>query len=137
MRKPAYIFDVDGTLALKYPDRDVYDGSKAYLDTVNVPVAAILDRVRHSHHILIVTGRHAKHAGVTEQWLRANSIAFDALFTRGDNDFRPDHVVKREILLDNILPIYRVDGVFDDRDSVVQMWRDEGLTCFQVAPGDF
>ena len=27
--------------------------------------------------------------------------------------------------------------VFDDRDKVVQMWRDMGLTCMQVAPGNF
>ena len=25
----------------------------------------------------------------------------------------------------------------DDRQKVVDMWRSEGLTCFQVAPGDF
>jgi hypothetical protein len=32
------------------------------------------------------------------------------------------------------------DDVFmtvDDRQKVVDMWRDLGLTCFQVAPGDF
>ena len=27
--------------------------------------------------------------------------------------------------------------VFDDRQQVVDMWRDNGLTCFQVADGDF
>ena len=27
--------------------------------------------------------------------------------------------------------------IFDDRDKVVKMWREEGLTCMQVAPGDF
>ena len=27
--------------------------------------------------------------------------------------------------------------VFDDRDKVVKMWRDSGLTCFQVAEGNF
>ena len=26
---------------------------------------------------------------------------------------------------------------FDDRDRVVKMWRDLGVPCFQVAPGDF
>jgi hypothetical protein len=26
---------------------------------------------------------------------------------------------------------------FDDRDKVVKMWRDNGIICFQVAPGDF
>lgn len=27
--------------------------------------------------------------------------------------------------------------VFDDRSSVVEMWRAQGLPCFQVAPGNF
>ena len=27
--------------------------------------------------------------------------------------------------------------VADDRQKVVDMWREIGLTCFQVAPGDF
>ena len=26
---------------------------------------------------------------------------------------------------------------FDDRDKVVNMWRENGLTCMQVAPGNF
>lgn len=31
----------------------------------------------------------------------------------------------------------RLVAVFDDRSSVVTMWREHGVTCFQVAPGDF
>jgi len=27
--------------------------------------------------------------------------------------------------------------VFDDRQQVVDMWRQNGLTCFQVADGNF
>ena len=30
-----------------------------------------------------------------------------------------------------------VDMVFDDRQQVVDMWRANGLTCFQVAEGNF
>ena len=30
-----------------------------------------------------------------------------------------------------------VFAVFDDRQQVVDMWRANGLTCFQVADGDF
>ena len=32
---------------------------------------------------------------------------------------------------------FDVKFVLDDRDQVVEMWRDMGLPCFQVAPGDF
>ena len=27
--------------------------------------------------------------------------------------------------------------VFEDRDRVVQMWRDAGLKCLQVKPGEY
>ena len=32
---------------------------------------------------------------------------------------------------------YQVDYVLDDRNQVVEMWRSLGLTCLQVADGDF
>jgi hypothetical protein len=46
-------------------------------------------------------------------------------------------VVKREIFDRSIRHVWQVRGVLDDRDQVVRMWRDLGLTCAQVAPGDF
>jgi hypothetical protein len=32
---------------------------------------------------------------------------------------------------------FDVQFVLDDRDQVVEMWRAMGLTCLQVAPGNF
>ena len=32
---------------------------------------------------------------------------------------------------------YNVKFVLDDRNRVVEMWRSLGLTCLQVADGDF
>jgi hypothetical protein len=29
------------------------------------------------------------------------------------------------------------DLIFEDRASVVAMWRSQGVVCAQVAPGDF
>ena len=54
------------------------------------------------------------------------------LYMRSENDYRPDHEVK-SALLDQM----RIDGfdpklVFDDRASVVKMWRVRGLRCLQV-----
>ena len=36
-----------------------------------------------------------------------------------------------------ILDKYNVAFVLDDRDQVVRVWRDLGLTCLQVDYGDF
>jgi hypothetical protein len=56
---------------------------------------------------------------------------------RNNEDYRNDFMVKEEIYLEKIAPYYLVKLIFDDRDSVVKMWRSHGLTCFQVADGDF
>ena len=52
-------------------------------------------------------------------------------------NFVPDEILKKH-MLDNAP--FHIDDVFlvvDDRQKVVDMWRDLGLTVFQVAPGDF
>ena len=38
---------------------------------------------------------------------------------------------------EDILKFQKETIIFDDRQSVVDMWRARGLTCFQVAEGDF
>jgi hypothetical protein len=62
--------------------------------------------------------------------------AGETLYMRQDGDFRRDDIVKQEIL-DKYIDKDRVLFVLDDRDQVVDMWRRNGLTCFQVAEGDF
>lgn len=52
-------------------------------------------------------------------------------------DHQPDHKLKRQWLTDGTIPKERVLCVYDDRASVVAMWRESGIACFQVAPGDF
>lgn len=57
---------------------------------------------------------------------------------RPADDYTPDNTMKLKWL--RAMPPEqrkRLAGVFDDRQKVVDMWRKEGITCFQVAPGDF
>jgi len=64
----------------------------------------------------------------------------EILLMRPDGDYRPDAELKSE-LFDKLVDIHGFDTkdtiIFDDRQSVVDMWRARGLTCFQVAEGDF
>lgn len=135
----AFLVDVDGTLAHKHPDRDIYDGSKAHLDAVNDDVAKLVDTlVDAGYQIIVMTGRGAEHRQVTEDWLAAQGIWYDELYTRAEGDSRPDYIVKHELFQTHVAPKqYSIRGVLDDRNSVVAMWRELGLTCFQVAEGDF
>lgn len=135
----AWLVDIDGTLASKHPDRDIYDGSLAHMDNVHEDVAELV-RVLSSngHTIIIMTGRGAEHREVTVAWLNANNIPWDAIHTRPAGDSRRDDVVKHELFWEHVAPEnYRIAGVLDDRNQVVEMWRGMGLTCFQVAEGNF
>jgi predicted kinase len=91
------------------------------------------------YEIIIVSGRPIDRCGIiTEEWLDAldsSASTYSHLFMRNGGDFRPDDVVKEEIL--SFLPKQRIAFVLDDRDRVVEMWRRNGLTCLQVNKGDF
>ena len=53
-----------------------------------------------------------------------------------DMRFMPDEILKKK-MLDTFVDKNDVLMTVDDRQKVVNMWRAEGLTCLQVAPGDF
>ena len=59
------------------------------------------------------------------------------MFMRQDGDHRPDHVIKVELLAIVRAEIGDPIMVFDDRNSVVKMWRELGVPCAQVVEGDF
>ena len=134
----AWIFDIDGTLANMHPQRSPYDWSKVHLDTLHEPVAEIANMIKMTQDkVIVVSGRDGACRELTEKWLSEYFIEYDELLMRPAGDNRKDSLVKAEIFWRDIAPKYNVFGVFDDRNSVVEMWRDLGLTCFQVAPGDF
>ena len=142
----AYIWDLDGTLAIKYPDRDIYDASKAHLDSVNQPVADVLE-VLHDlpvhdggPHRIYCTGRHEQDRAATEAWLERH-FGFDEacgdLLLMRQNKGRADWKEKLDLYNEHIRGEYNVLGVFDDRNQVVETWRSLGLQVFQVADGNF
>ena len=56
---------------------------------------------------------------------------------RGYEDHRNDYDLKKAWLAEAREQNRAPELVFEDRDRVVEMWRSEGVACFQVAPGDF
>jgi uncharacterized HAD superfamily protein len=87
--------------------------------------------------IVFVSGREDKFKPQTLAWLAKHNISFDGLYMRQSGDSRKDSIVKKEIYDEFILDKYNVAFVLDDRDQVVKVWRDLGLTCLQVDYGDF
>ena len=131
----AYIFDIDGTLAIR-GDRSPFNWSKVGLDTVNEPVRKVLDRLEVDFAIIILSGRDGVCKKETEDWLKLHKIKYEELHMRPENNTEKDSIVKNRIY-DDVKNRYNIVGVFDDRNQVVEMWRSLGLTCFQVAEGNF
>jgi hypothetical protein len=134
----AVIVDIDGTLAL-ITDRNPYSHRGVLKDKPNASVIAVAQALAAAGHVLvIVSGRAEAARADTELWLtRHLGAPFEGPHMRADGDGRQDAVIKREIYERVIKPRYDVLCVLDDRDQTVRMWRHMGLTCLQVAPGEF
>lgn len=134
--KPAFIFDIDGTLAYMN-NRNPYDYSKVSTDGCHQDVADMAGMLKSWFDIIICSGRKDDCRKETEDWLIKNKIPFDLLLMRKSDDNRNDAIVKYEILINDIIPHYFIHWVFDDRDRVVRMWREAWLRCYQVNYGNF
>lgn len=156
--KPLYIFDLDGTLALidhrrhfVERERGKQDWKAFYAacdkDEPNDPVIKTLKALRKSSEVWVWSGRSDEVKDKTVQWLNKHGIfhpfwnplkAPSQLMMRRENDFTPDDQLKSGWLADLEPPERnRLTAVFDDRQKVVDMYRRSGVSCFQVAPGEF
>lgn len=132
----SYIFDIDGTLA-KMEWRSPYDGSRVSEDTLHIDVAWILRELAINNRIIICSWREDTCRQATIEWLKKYDVYYDELFMRKAWDKRNDAIIKYEILVNDIIPKYYVRGVFDDRQRVVDMYRQCGIRVYQVAPWAF
>lgn len=142
------IVDLDGTLSLahhrfhylqdrKPPDWDSFTKASIY-DPPNQPVVDIIKTLAGKFNIWIWSGRDGSVRNGTTEWLATFGVYYDELRMRKPKDYTPDVQLKRS-WLHSLTPEERgsVVAVFDDRNKVVKMWREEGITCCHVAEGDF
>jgi len=147
--KDLIICDLDGTLADCSHRRHHVENKPKNWDAFyagvggDAPHHAVMtlleDMLESEREIVFVTGRPERCRVDTVAWLHYYgfcSADYGALYMRKDGDFRADYIVKQEIL-DAHIDKERVLFVLDDRKQVVDMWRRNGLVCFQVAEGDF
>ena len=144
------IFDLDGTLALIDDRRDLatkdngkfdwdvfFNPDNISLDLPNVPVIQMANILhKQGFRIFILSGRSDVTHQATVNWLNDNGIWWDHLVMRPQNQlYLPDNDLKQGWL--DTIGKDNVAMVFDDRNQVVDMWRQNGLTCFQVPDGNF
>ena len=103
--------------------------------------------------VIFVSGRNDVCREVTQEWLLNHTelrrhltedygfvdyLRRPLLYMRDEKDRRPDYKVKRDLLAAVVKDYgYAPSIVFDDRQQVVDMWREQGIRCCQVAPGNF
>ncbi|WP_047891763.1 AAA family ATPase [Micromonospora sp. RV43] len=137
---PVVLVDIDGTVALRPVfGRSPYDMTRVGEDLPNEPVILAV-RAMHAagYGVVFCSGRDHTAFDATAHWIAEHvQVPYLGLFMREVGDKRDDAIVKAEIFDREVREKYRVIGVFDDRQRVVQMWRAHGLTVFQVAEGDF
>lgn len=150
------IFDLDGTLADISHRRHLVEDKKnknfplfyamCKDDKPNAPVIRILHALQYLEifpDIQIWSGRSDEVRSETVDWLaehvfQSKHVANNALARmRKAGDYTPDHILKENWLKEELANGTRIDMVFDDRNRVVQMWRSYGITCLQVADGNF
>lgn len=143
----AFLVDIDGTLAHMRDYRGPFDWHKVGLDDADEVIADIVNdfgnvRVNYPHggfkyDVIVMSGRDEACRKETEDWLLRHDIAYDHLFMRPEGDMRKDNIVKHELFNEHVRDNFDVQFVLDDRQQVVDMWREMGITCLQVAEGNF
>lgn len=139
-----FLMDIDGTVAdLSHRRPWVASKPKNWKafhaaidqDAPIEPTIAVIRAVAQNFPILAVSGRPADHMNATLDWLQKHEVPFTDIFMRPAGDFRPDDIIKSE-LLDLILEQgWQPMGVFDDRQRVCRMWIERGIFVFDVSQG--
>ena len=111
-------------------------------DVPRYPVVEWARELYKDYTTLIVSGRPTDVGKPTVNSLAKAGVPYHHIFMRNAGDFRDDTIVKKEILekiLDKV-PLSRIAFSIDDRNRVVDMWRENGVKCYQVVSreeGDF
>ncbi len=138
------LIDIDGTLAniehriclikKPTPDREAF-----HKECINdKPIQQMIDLVNNlyeNYQIVLITGRTEKNRKDTIAWLAEYGVCHDIMYMRQNGNYEPDYRIKPKML--SAEQIKRVAFAIDDRNQVVDMWRELGLLTLQCADGDF
>jgi acid phosphatase class B len=148
------IFDIDGVLAdcservqrclidpVNRGEAKNWDGLFAddaiMADEPIIPAFEIMDGLYvMGWQIWFFTGRPERTRKATTDWLEKNCMFEDCsrLIMRPDGDHTDDDILKSRFLDERG---FCPDVVFEDRDRIVKMYRDRGITCYQTRAGSF
>jgi len=147
MNANVILFDVDGTLAnlsqrLHWIEKMPKNWKKFFEDVpFDQPITDNIEVCNHfyklGYDVNLFSGRSETCRDATEKWMDRYEVLYNKLYMRPAHERRPDYQVKFDMLTKHFPDKSKIFAVFDDRDQVVKMWRDNGIRCYQVAFGDF
>lgn len=138
----AVIVDLDETLVdvrdiehhVSGPEKDY---AAFHAASADAPAdAEVLTAVREAHAsglaVLVVTSREFVWRDLTLDWLVAHEVPYDELVMRIVGDYRPDHVVKAEMLDRLEADGYVVQRAWEDREEIAELWAGRGIEVVRV-----
>lgn len=134
---PCIVIDMDSTVCFNTTKRPWFGEGAAegmIEDVPNPGVVTIVRELQRKFPIIVVTGRDTSQADVTKQWLANQGITPTEFYFRSKGDYRKGVEVKNE-LINQVLNKYDIVTIFEDCESIVQMFRDMGLTVLQPNKG--
>ena len=148
MKPPQIIVvDLDGTLCdtnhrVDYAQAGEWDAyhSRIAADRAHLDVSRLISHMVSDNapdwEVWLISGREERFLWETQRWLAARDIVADRILLRPAHDRSPDHELKLRLLVEALgsmeAVIDHVAFVLEDKDRVVEAYRNAGLPCWQV-----
>ena len=138
-----YVFDFDGTIAdiqhrVGYIKKPYITGKRDYQRFFeecrnDKPVEWIIDimRMLPRENIYILSGRNGNVIHDSVVWLEENKVPYNKIYMRYRTNYESDEILKLR-MIDNGLK-EKIQWIVDDRQRVVDMWRENGLKVLQCS----
>lgn len=144
--KKIVVVDIDGTVAdishrLHFAQSTPKDWKSFFAGVADdtprhdIYERAMAEAVANDAELVFVSARPEDYREETEAWLKKHNMDYMALLMRRKGDKRPDTDVKTDIY-NRYLKQYEIVKVYDDRPSVIRMWRELGLEVEDVGKGE-
>lgn len=140
--RDAVIFDLDGTLCdtseivhlIEGDDKDfaAFHAASATCPAHEDVVRATHEQAELGRAVIVVTSREFVWRDVSLDWLVAHDVPYEALHMRIVGDYRKDVVIKSEILQQITDDGFTVLEAWDDKDTVIDLWRENGIEVHPV-----
>lgn len=151
MRNKIVIVDIDGTISevgdrIRFLQQEPKDWDSFYEacheDQPIFPIIDLVDFLFDNYQIVFCTGRMESVLEKTLDWMSKHFInplfhTESRILMRKDGDLRHDTEVKPELLKEANINCNDVAFILEDRNSMVQRWRELGFKCLQVNDGNF